>query len=488
MALTNGPNLGLLVNGNAGEGHYSELMKQWRGLDALVMPNAKGYLTNTPPGSPSDGDLYIIGAAPTGAWAGQGGKVTRWSSVANAWEFYAPKNGWMIQANSARETYRYTGGAWEIYYQDGALTPVVKPSVRLQWDTILGERAGIQARADAVSVSRTSYDSAFQALATYLNAGTTWSSGTPSWLADANLSTTTTIDGPTFRANWRSLFDARQALLNAITAAAQTAANSAATAAAYADRLARSSHNLIKNGNSETTPQPGTPEADHRAEGAGAARHGSWLRTISNWSGTSRTGLGEWIEWTAPIQCAPGDKFHFEFWARKYSGGVPATSVLNASWRDSSGSEIANTITYLALTTTYQKHSAECVAPAGASFVVFSSGDHNTPNAQELWFDDAYATRKISAGMLEGDAIQSTTSDFKVTSTTASTSTTTGAIVVGGGVGCGDYFTGKYRSSDGSAGLTATRTFYAASSSGGATNVLNTVTIKDGIITSWTQA
>jgi len=125
MALTNGPNLGLLVNGNAGEGHYTDLMKQWRGIDGLVMPNAKGYLTNTPPGSPSDGDLYIIGAAPTGAWAGQGGKVTRWSSVANAWEFYAPKNGWQIQSNSDREVYRYTGGAWEIFYQEGTWTPVL---------------------------------------------------------------------------------------------------------------------------------------------------------------------------------------------------------------------------------------------------------------------------------------------------------------------------------------------------------------------------
>jgi hypothetical protein len=71
--------------------------------------------------------------------------------------------------------------------------------------------------------------------------------------------------------------------------------------------------------------------------------------------------------------------------------------------------------------------------------------------------------------------------------TTASTSTATGAIVTPGGIGCGDFFTGKYRSSDGTAGLSATKTFYAASSSGAIANILNTVTIKDGIITSWTQ-
>lgn len=123
MALTNGPNLGLLVNGNAGEGHYTELMRQWRGLDALVMPVVDAYLVNTPPVSPADGYTAIIGAAPTGLWAGQGGKVTRWSSVATAWEFYTPKNGWMLQSNSARETYRHTGGAWEIFYQEGTWTP-----------------------------------------------------------------------------------------------------------------------------------------------------------------------------------------------------------------------------------------------------------------------------------------------------------------------------------------------------------------------------
>jgi hypothetical protein len=113
------------------------------------------------------------------------------------------------------------------------------------------------------------------------------------------------------------------------------------------------------------------------------------------------------------------------------------------------------------------------LGPAGESAAVFTDSAH-----QLTLGTNGYAVINIRADSSCVDVVPST----------ASTSTTSGALVVTGGVGCGDYFTGKYRSSDGTAGLTAARTFYAASSSGGATNVLNTVTIKDGIITSWTQA
>ena len=102
----------------------TDMAAAFRALDGMAMPNVLGYLTNTPPASPSNGDAYIIGAAPTGAWAGQGGKVTRYSTVAAAWEFFQPKNGWMLQASSARESYRYTGGTWEIFYQEGTWAPV----------------------------------------------------------------------------------------------------------------------------------------------------------------------------------------------------------------------------------------------------------------------------------------------------------------------------------------------------------------------------
>lgn len=94
MALSYGPNAGLLVNGAAGEEHYAALMAQWRGFDLLVQCSVIDRDLNAPPGSPSDGDSYIIGATPTGAWAGNARKIARWSSELVAWQIITPKNGW----------------------------------------------------------------------------------------------------------------------------------------------------------------------------------------------------------------------------------------------------------------------------------------------------------------------------------------------------------------------------------------------------------
>lgn len=103
---------------------------------------------------------------------------------------------------------------------DNKLTPVEKQQTRLEWDVVYGERTGIRAQADALNITteKTAYDNAFQALGTYLNAGAAYTIGTtpPFWLTDGQLSVTTNIVGGTFRANWASLYAARQALLNKI--------------------------------------------------------------------------------------------------------------------------------------------------------------------------------------------------------------------------------------------------------------------------------
>lgn len=81
------------------------------------------------------------------------------------------------------------------------------------------------------------------------------------------------------------------------------------------------------------------------------------------------------------------------------------------------------------------------------------------------------------------------------TTTPSSKLSINGGLHVGGDSDAGDNniladgtIQGSFKSSDGTAGMTATVTFYAAASSGGAVTQLNTVTIKNGIITAWTQA
>ena len=259
--------------------------------------------------------------------------------------------------------------------------------------------------------------------------------------------------------------------------AAQSTANNAASAAAYADRLARSNHNLIKNGNSED-PNPTGWEAAWISDSGAYTGTKCRAVTVADAGGWPQTTVGE-----AP--CDPGDQFVFSAWGKQATAN--SKQHIFIEFLDAAGGRVGIALRYFPASTAYTRAEVSSEAPAGTvkvRFVIYV----DKATATTYYWDCLYAARKVSAWMLEADAIRSTTSDFNVTSTTASTSTTTGAVVVTGGVASGDFFTGKYRSSDGSAGLTATRTFYAASSSGGATNVLNTVTIKDGIITSWTQA
>jgi hypothetical protein len=119
MALSNGPNLGLLVNGTKGEEHYDALMAMWRGLDTLVQPKILDKDLTAPPGSPTDGATYIVGASATGAWAGHDKSIARWSAIPAAWEFYPPKNGWLVYAVDESVNYQYNGTNWIVLATGG---------------------------------------------------------------------------------------------------------------------------------------------------------------------------------------------------------------------------------------------------------------------------------------------------------------------------------------------------------------------------------
>jgi len=65
---------------------------------------------NTPPGSPSVGDRYIIGAAPTGDWAGKANQIA-WRDAAQ-WLYDVPVNGWRAYVTAEGKDNLFNGTSW----------------------------------------------------------------------------------------------------------------------------------------------------------------------------------------------------------------------------------------------------------------------------------------------------------------------------------------------------------------------------------------
>lgn len=114
MAIKNGPNTGLFVHALAGEGHYNDITKLFRWLDFFMNPTVKSYAVATPPGSPVDGDTYLVAASPTGAWAGRAQNYARWTTdlAVPAWEFIVPRTGFLVYNLATSAPLRYNGATW----------------------------------------------------------------------------------------------------------------------------------------------------------------------------------------------------------------------------------------------------------------------------------------------------------------------------------------------------------------------------------------
>lgn len=79
-------------------------------LDAIVMLMVLDRDLTAPPGSPSDGDRYIVGASATGAWSGYDGKIAAYQD--GAWSFYTAKEGWLCYIADEDILIVYDGSAW----------------------------------------------------------------------------------------------------------------------------------------------------------------------------------------------------------------------------------------------------------------------------------------------------------------------------------------------------------------------------------------
>ena len=55
-------------------------------VDALLQVRVLTVGDNAPPASPVNGDRFIVGTAPTGAWEGEADKLARW--IDGGWDFH----------------------------------------------------------------------------------------------------------------------------------------------------------------------------------------------------------------------------------------------------------------------------------------------------------------------------------------------------------------------------------------------------------------
>lgn len=112
------PNLGLVELTNS-QGQYLNANETFAILDALVGKVVKDKDLNIPPGSPADGDVYIVGTSPTGLWASQANKITFWSADASEWVFITPREGWKFEPVDEDIVYRYDGADWVVWSSGG---------------------------------------------------------------------------------------------------------------------------------------------------------------------------------------------------------------------------------------------------------------------------------------------------------------------------------------------------------------------------------
>jgi len=97
-----------------------------RALDAIVQIGVLDRDLTAPPGSPADGDSYIVAAGATGAWAGNDGQIAAWQD--GAWIFYAPREGWLAWVADEDLLLVWDGASWSGAedHEEGTWTPTLQ--------------------------------------------------------------------------------------------------------------------------------------------------------------------------------------------------------------------------------------------------------------------------------------------------------------------------------------------------------------------------
>lgn len=119
-------------------------------LDAIVQAGVIDKDLTAPPGGESEGDIYIVGASATGAWAGQDDDLAIYQD--GAWVFVTPLNGFIAFVADESTLYVYDsgwtslasllGGASYLPLSGGTLTGALDVGGRVSSQTDNGAQTG----------------------------------------------------------------------------------------------------------------------------------------------------------------------------------------------------------------------------------------------------------------------------------------------------------------------------------------------------------
>lgn len=79
-------------------------------IDAMLNTGAKDKDITIPPGSPANGDVYLVGASATGDWSGHDDEVAFYDQI---WRFVSPRTGVTLWLEDEERHYVYDGSAWQ---------------------------------------------------------------------------------------------------------------------------------------------------------------------------------------------------------------------------------------------------------------------------------------------------------------------------------------------------------------------------------------
>ena len=80
-------------------------------LDALVQMAVTSADQSDPPAAPLSGDMYIVGSAPTAAWAAKENAIARYWN--GNWRFYTPQEGWRAWVVDTGQMRVFGAGNWQ---------------------------------------------------------------------------------------------------------------------------------------------------------------------------------------------------------------------------------------------------------------------------------------------------------------------------------------------------------------------------------------